>query len=517
MAKIPFIPINLPPGVVRNGTPYQVGAAGRWNDASQVRWLDNILQPVGGWLAVTTAPLAHPARGIIAWRTNSGLSRFYALGTSTQLIVGDGSSLTFDITPAGFTAGNDNAVDNTGYGGGGYGSGTWGTPRQNGNYVPPTTWSFDMWGDNLVACSAPGDGKIYQWALSTGTAAAAVANAPVNNTGIVVTDQQHLMALGAGGNARLVQWSDASNNTLWTPAATNEAGQLPLVTQGVIVGGVRVRREVLVLTTMDAWAFQYIGQPFIWTRNKVGEGCGLIGANAIVEAGGRVFWMSDKRFWFYDGASVQELPCDVANFVFNNMNTLQAGKVAAGSNAAFEEVWWHYPSQSSNEPDRYVSYNYRNGFWMIGALGRTCWCDKGAFQNPFAVGTDGYVYAHEYGTLANGATRVGSVYATTGALELQQYRGGVSGGFSAGGGDHITEVNQILTDELTLGDTQLTFTGKYTPNGPSYSYGPFTVRSDGYMDTRLSGRQLTMTVTPVNDNAWQLGQMRWDARQTSGR
>ena len=513
MAKLPLIPLDLPPGVVRNGTPYQV--KGRWFDASQVRWLDNIMQPIGGWAAITTTPLAHPARGMKAWTTNSGV-RYYAVGTSTQLIVGDGSATTWDVTPTGFTAGNDNGSNQAGYGGGNYQGGNgYGTPG-SGPYMPPMTWQMDMWGDNLVACAA-GDGVAYQWALNTSTKAATIAGAPTGNTGLLVTEQQHLMLIGAGGNRRLVQWSDVDNNTVWTPAATNEAGQFPLVTSGTLQRGVRVRGQVLLLTDIDAWVGSYLGQPLIWGFSKAGGECGLIAPNAIVEAGGAAFWMSDKRFWFYDGATVQELPCDVANYVFNNLNPAQIGKIYAGSNGLFEEVWWHYPSLTSTEPDQYVSYNYRNGFWMIGALGRTAWVDRGAFPTPMAVGSDGYIYNHEEGMLANGATRFAGIYAVTGALEPQQLRAGVASPYSSGGGDKIVDVNQVITDEQTIGDTQLTFIGSFTPNGQQFTYGPYLVRSDGYMDTRAAGRQFQLKVQPTSDAYWQIGQLRLDCSTSGGR
>ena len=499
--KLPFQPIALPPGVNREGTRYQV--AGRWYDANQVRWVDGIMQPIGGWSAITTEPLAHPARGMLAWRTNSA-ARWYAVGTSTQLIVGDGSSSTWDITPVGFTAGGDNALEQLGYGGSTFGTGAFGVARPGGTFTPPMTWQLDAWGEDLVAC-ATGDGKLYQWTLATGTPAAVITNAPTNNAGLIVTDQRHLMALGAGGNGKLLQWTDVEDNTVWTPLTTNEAGQIPLVTNGTILRGVRVRGQILVLTNVDAHQVTYIGQPLIFSRQRIGDQCGLIGPNAVVVAGDVAYWMSDKRFWFYDGSAVQELPCEVADYIFNGgMNVEQGYKVAASSNGLYEEVTWDYCSPGVSEPDRYVSYNYRNGYWMIGSLGRTARIDKGAFPSPMAVGTDGLIYNHEVGTLANGASRVGVVYAETGALET-------------GNGDRITDVQQIITDEKTLGDTRLSFRTRFVPNGVEYDWGPFDTRTDGYIDARFTGRQVVMRVDQYTDNAWQLGKMRWDARATSGR
>ena len=46
---MPLVPLQLPPGVYRNGTDMQ--AAGRWRDASLVRWADGTMRPVAGWEA----------------------------------------------------------------------------------------------------------------------------------------------------------------------------------------------------------------------------------------------------------------------------------------------------------------------------------------------------------------------------------------------------------------------------------------------------------------------------------
>ena len=82
-----------------------------------------------------------------------------------------------------------------------------------------------------------------------------IPNAPTANESLVVTAERFLFALGAGGNPRKVQWSDRENNNLWTPAVTNEAGDLELNTSGSIMKGLRVRGQTLILTTRDfGWA-----------------------------------------------------------------------------------------------------------------------------------------------------------------------------------------------------------------------------------------------------------------------
>jgi len=72
--------------------------------------------------------------------------------------------------------------------------------------------------------------------------------------------------------------------------------------------------------------------------------------------------------------------------------------VYAGTNEAFNEVWWFYCSANSTVNDTYVVYNYVDNAWFYGYLGRTAWSDSGI--TPYPVGAtyaQNLVY-HEYGT-----------------------------------------------------------------------------------------------------------------------
>ena len=95
--------------------------------------------------------------------------------------------------------------------------------------LQPTTWILDNWGDNLVACYNY-NGNIYIWENNLGTRMSKLTNAPTSNRAILVTAERHLMALGAGGVQKKVQWSSQEANTTWTATATNTAGSFNLET-----------------------------------------------------------------------------------------------------------------------------------------------------------------------------------------------------------------------------------------------------------------------------------------------
>ena len=485
-----YIPLKLPPGIYRNGTEYQ--AAGRWYDANLVRWYENTLRPMGGWRKRSASQMTGLCRGFITWRANDA-ERWIAAGTQSKLYAMNEAGTLKEITPTGITAGIADATTKTGYGYSTYGSFAYGVARPDlGGLIPATTWSLDTWGEYLVACSSA-DGKLYEWQLgfTTPTLAAAITNAPTGNKALLVTAERILFALGAGGNPRKVQWCDQEDNTVWTPAATNQAGDFELATPGTLLAGKRVKGVNLLFTDVDVHTANYIGAPFIYGFEKAGSGCGLISAQAVAAIDTAAIWMSKSGFWTYDGY-VKPLPCEVSDYVFNNINYNQASKVYAVHNSQFGEIWWYYPSSGSNENDSYVTYNYRENHWNIGSLARTAGTDAGVFTNPLLVSTDGYIYEHEVGFAYDSA----SVFAESGPVQL-------------GNGDNIMSVRQVVPDEQTLGEAVVSFKTRNYPTGAQSTFGPYTAANP--TDVRFAARQVNVKVTGAVLADWRIGVMRLDA------
>lgn len=487
-----LIPLQIPAGVVRNGTEFE--QSNRWRDASLIRWHNGSMRPVGGWATRASSAFDAAARGIHAWVDNSAGSQI-AAGTFEKLFYVNASGTVTDITPAGFTSGSEDAAVNVGYGGGFYGTSFYGVERPNtGVYQEATTWSLDNWGEYLVACS-PQDGKLYEWQLDTAVAAAQISNAPVDNLGLIVTEERFLFALGAGGNPRKVQWCDRENNTLWTPAATNQAGDVELQTSGQIMSAVRVRGRTLILTDNDAHIATYSGPPFVFGFERVGTACGMVARKAIAAVDGGAFWMGPRGFFMFDGSVAKEILCDVSDYVFSNINRNQISKVYAVHNSQFGEIWWFFPSGDSVENNKYVAYDYLENHWEIGNIDRTCGIDRGVFTNPIWVDASGNIYNHELSAqLGHGSY---SVFAETGPITL-------------GSGDKIMKVTSLIPDEKTQGDVTVTFKTRFYPNATESSFGPFTMANP--TDVRFTGRQIRMRVDGNVNTDWRAGIMRIEAK-----
>jgi hypothetical protein len=447
---------------------------------------------MGGWRKRATGQMSGLCRGFITWRDNSA-NRWIAAGTHTKLYAMNEAGTLKEITPTGFTAGIADSLSKTGYGYSTYGSLAYGTARPDtGLVTPATTWSMDTWGEYLIACSNA-DGKLYEWQLgfTTPTLAAAITNAPTGNKAVLVTAERIMFALGAGGNPRKVQWCDQENNTLWTPAGDNQAGDYELATPGTLLAGKRVKGVNLLFTDVDVHTAQYVGAPFVYGFEKAGSGCGLISAQSVAAIDTAAIWMSKAGFWIYDGY-VKPLPSDVSDYVFGNINFNQSSKVYAVHNSKFGEIWWYYPSSGSNENDSYVTYNYREQHWNIGTLARTAGTDAGVFANPLAVSTDGYIYEHEVGFAYDSA----SLYAESGPVQL-------------GNGDNIMSVRQVVPDEQTLGEAVVSFKTRNYPTGTQSTFGPYTAANP--TDVRFAARQVNVKVTGNTLADWRIGVMRLDA------
>ena len=77
-----------------------------------------------------------------------------------------------------------------------------------------------------------------------------------------------------------------------------------------------------------------------------------------------IVWMSELGFFKYSGGQVQELPCEVSDFVFSNLNTSQQSKCCAVTNASFNEVFIFLPFIQM--PQKMTAMLVGIGFQMLG-------------------------------------------------------------------------------------------------------------------------------------------------------
>ena len=504
---MPLIKITPPPGIKKNGTDYS--NPNSWIDGNLVRFENGFLKNIGGWRKLKDTPLDGTPIGAYAYRTNEP-SDVLAVGTREKVYVLYRNQW-YNITPVGFS--NDKGNSPLGFGAHIYGQENFGDARSTSGLLFNTQpFAFTNFGELLLFVSGS-DGKVYQWSPQGGgnhstpdTIATQVTNSPTNASGVLVTNERHVLCFGAANNPRKISWSSRETLTDWTPTATNSAGDLEVVTGGEVLGGVKYGTDVIVFTDVGINKVYYTGAPFIYGIQEAGQNCRAASMRTVVNAGDFICWMGDNSFYLYNGR-VQKIPSDVHDFVFDNINYQYRRAATGGHNQLFSEVWWFFPSGESTVPNKYIIWNYKEQHWSIGELDRSFWIDQGVFDYPISGDSTGLIYEHETNTL-QGSHNIGTAkpFCKTGAIEI-------------GNGDRLMQVNQIIPDgdaKSLLGYT-IKFKGRQTPLGAETDFGAFTFEADGYQDCRFTSRQVNFEVEGDIDQDFEVGVVRLDARQRGRR
>lgn len=501
-----LLPISIQPGLYLNRTAYS--SKSRWIDGNCVRFRDGVPQQIGGWrVAQGSAGITGVPRASISWRPGNQHGKYMAIGTNEGVFLYDGGHVS-NITPAAYVAGRVDSQPGAGYGGGLYGRGVFGEPTiGSGVTLEAASWSFDMWGDYVVAVGY--DGVVCQYD-GTGLMAPIV-GAPSAHS-LVVTDERILMLLGANGIPNRIQWSDQEDNANYTPAATNKAGGFTLNTVSQLQCGARGRGITFVWSETDLFGFYPTYNQFVYGYERLGQNCGACSMNAAVVVGEVAYWMGVDGFYSYDG-QVQRLECDVQDYVFGDpdngvaadFNIEQRAKVSVRVNTTFDEVWFSYPSSESTECDRVIIYNFRNATWTKAHLSRTTWCDRGAFALPMGFGPDGVAYEHEVGHAAAGG-QIDS-YVECSPFEL-------------GNGDAVQQIRSFWPDmRQGIGSALLFLKLRMSPRGQEVVKGPylFTGQTERIYLQSVA-RQLSFRIESATPgDYWELGQPRLDISAGGGR
>jgi len=555
---------------VGTNTKFYIEQGGAYNDITPIRATSTINNNPFALTASTTVTVTDTAHGATtgSFVTYSGAVDIGGVGTNVtaavlnkefQVTVIDANTYTIVISvtpnataiagsPGGgasvsaayqVNAGPAFAVPLTGWGAGAWGAGTWG---YGGAPISSLQlWSQMNFGQNLLF--GPRGGGIYYWDATTTVTTRGVnlttlgdAETPVVQNSLTVSDASRFVIVFGTNDPNAVnptaidpmfiRWSDQEDPFTWIPAATNQAGSLRLSHGSEIITTVQTRQEIVVFTDASLYSLQYLGPPYVWGSQLLGDNVSIISPNAATQASGVVYWMGVDKFYAYDGR-IQTLNCDLRRFIFQDLNLEQTEQVFCGTNEGFNEVWWFYVSAGSTLIDKYVVYNYLEKIWYYGTMERSAWLDSGLRGFPLAAIYDpststGNLVNHESG-LNNNAT------GTTVAIDAYIS----SSEFDIGDGHNFGFIWRVLPD-LTFEDSTNSPTGDVPsvtmtlyglansgsgvtstatqPVAKSSTY-VITEQFTGQIYTRLRGRQMIFKISSNQINtAWQLGAPRIDIR-----
>ena len=471
---------------------------------------------------------ARSVAAISSITTTSGLNPTFVFATTSDSGNGGGSAVgAYQIN-----VGLDTSLQGAGWSAGTWGRGTWGSASDlTVSGATLRVWSHDNFGEDLLM-NVRNEG-IFYWDKSNGTTTRAVSlaslgvatdNIPTIAKQILVSDKdRHIIAFGCDSETAigtqdplLIRFSSQESLTDWSAKTTNTAGDLRIGSGSEIITAVETRQQILVFTDISLHAMQFLGPPFTFGINTVSENITTAGPLCAVAVNDSVFWMGRKEFYVYAGA-VKRLPCTVRDYVFSDFNENQIEKVSAATNTAFSEIWWFYPSKSSEENDRYVVFNYEQQVWYYGNLSRTCWVDRGVDELPIAASPDHYLYEHESG-FDDGSTAPAT--ALLAHIESSQ--------IDLGDGDQFAFLSRIIPDitfrDSTTNNPAVTFTlgvrnfpgGNYLHTDANSVDKTSSVPVEQFtkeIRTRLRGRSFNLKIENTGtETAWRLGTPRVEVR-----
>ena len=358
---------------------------------------------------------------------------------------------------------------------------------------------------------------------------------PLSQTFFLVSDaSRFVICLGTNDigssvvNPMLVRWSDQEDPSMWTPSITNQSGSITLSHGSTIVTAIQSKQEIVIFTDSALYSLQYLGPPYVWGSQLLGDNTSLVGPNAVTLAAGTIYWMGVDKFYKYDGR-LQALTCDLLRYVYNDIDRVQFAQVYASTNEGFNEVWWFYPSNGSTTNDSYVIYNYVENIWYYGTMARTAWLDSGLQDYPVAATYSNNLVNHELGV--DDGTAATAVPITAFITSSQ---------FDIGDGHNFAFVWRMLPDLTFNGSTDGTtpsLTMQLLPlqnsgsgfNNPksvggnsSSAEGTVTATQtypidldtyNGQLNIRVRARQMAMKISSNTlGTQWQMGAPRIDIR-----
>jgi hypothetical protein len=428
--------------------------------------------------------------------------------------------------------GPEYALPLVGWGAGSWGSGTWGLGSTSVDAM--RIWNQSNFGQNLIF--GPRGEGIYYWDANTSlttrgvllSSLAGASDVPLYQNFLLVSDaSRFVIVFGTNDitdsilDPMLIRWSDQEDPVQWTPAPTNQAGSVRLSHGSKIVTAVQTRQEIVVFTDSSVYSLQYLGPPFIWGSQLLGDSISIMGPNAVTSASGIIYWMGIDKFYLYDGR-IQTLNCDLRRFVFQDLNKAQVEQIVAGTNEGFNEVWWFYCSANSVEIDKYVVFNYLENIWYYGTMKRTAWLDSGLAEYPIAATYSKNIVNHEQGINNNetGTEQAIEAYISSSEFDIND---GHNFGFVWRILPDLTFENSTNTPTGTVPTVTMDLYGlSNSGSGVNSSAGQSVLKGSSYVITeeftgqiytRVRGRQMIFKISSNQLNTtWQIGAPRIDIR-----
>jgi hypothetical protein len=311
----------------------------------------------------------------------------------------------------------------------------------------------------------------------------------------VVTNERFVMIFGAydavnGGSFRRFAWCDQENFQAWDYTnVTSQAGYLDIEPASPIVCAVAGPLGILMWTGKSTYFNAFLGIPYVYNYTEIAKACTPWSPMSVAATSSMTLWMSQQGMFSYNGAYVVPLGCAVRTWIDDDVDLLNVRSQACAVHVSpFNEFWWFFPQNGQPYNTRCVYYNYKEGWWGQGQMSRSAGVTASyTVQTTMADGVNAYL--HEIGNAY--PTNVPLPWAETYDLNLAA-------------GSRLTTLKQMIPDvkgdvgnllySLKFRTTRVVNPNATPPAGSMQQTTPQPVRPDGYLDFRVTARDIWMRI-----------------------
>lgn len=491
------IPLEVTPGVVQ--TASKVKNSLSWREVNLVRWNGGVMEPLRGWSQFNYTAPTYVVREIHVWNDNSK-REWRAYLCDGKVYVEDGGDLV-DISPTPALEQYSAGLAVGGYGDGVYGADEYGTPRpaMPDRKEAGPAFTMDNWGEDLLIMSSA-DGRLLRWVPNAIPAPCEVVpNAPTGCHSFVVTPERFVMVFSPNGAFNEFAWCDQEDIEDWNYAdVASKAGKNPVEPSAPVVASLGLGEDGnLFFTTKKAYVTRFVGLPYVWSNgDEIGEGVAPVAHGVLVRALSGAIWANENGFWYYNGNSIEPIPCTIWAWLLERVDWVNARAVGAAVNMVDRSEYWLFLPETGQFRNTILAiYNYKDQWWSMGKMSRSAGFSSNFNGRPI-MADELVVYQHDDSNQYPGAPE--PPWAESYNVSLKS--GGV-----------FTTVQQLFPE--IQGDYsnlrfRLAYTDIRTPNNEKMS-GQRRVQSNGAVDMMVTARDFRLRIDYVGASMlpWGVGQI----------
>lgn len=347
-----------------------------------------------------------------------------------------------------------------------------------------------------------------------------------------VTQERFVMIFGMtndgttdGGSFRRFGWCDQEDPTNWIfTSVVNQAGFLDIEPASPLITGIAGRFGVLFFTAKKAYVARYEGLPYIFGSYELADNCTPWSPASIVATSSYVLWMSEQGMFSFDGTTIMPVACYVRPWINDDVDRANVRFQACAVHVSdFNEFWWFYPQDGQPYNTRAVIYNYKEGWWSQANMARSAGISSSYTVQPvMANGT--IAYQHELGVTYSPDAQLpwaetfdlnlaSGVRLVTLKQVIPDLKAPCSSANAATNPNAQTDAIQSLQFQFFWKNSRSLPAPGLASNGmgqatPGQWTQPIQLRPDGYVDARVTGRDIRMRIKCVGPQIlpWTVGQ-----------